>query len=191
MNTVMITRVAEAQWEAVANDRIVGHGDVSHRPDGRLFVSIDVWQDAIFDQLAAAMLAELPEPLYTLVGEADHELKSSWERLGFTESLPGRGNRLCGRQGGRRYWQLPYSGHRVSTHARSTAWAGGSGRDSARRECNNPVCKGSWGRRARRTMGFLCVREVTVGCSRDATDHGGPWRRSALSPHWQWAPGED
>ncbi|MGI5508988.1 hypothetical protein [Streptomyces sp. CA-106131] len=89
MNTVMITRVAEAQWEAVANDRIVGHGDVSHRPDGRLFVSIDVWQDAIFDQLAAAMLAELPEPLYTLVGEADHELKSSWERLGFTGFLRG------------------------------------------------------------------------------------------------------
>jgi ribosomal protein S18 acetylase RimI-like enzyme len=84
MNTVMITRVAEVQWEAVANDRIVGHGDVSHRPDGRLFVSIDVWQDAIFDQLAAAMLADLPEPLYTLVGEADQGLKSSWERLGFT-----------------------------------------------------------------------------------------------------------
>jgi ribosomal protein S18 acetylase RimI-like enzyme len=84
MNTVTITRVAEAQWEAVAHDRIVGQGDVSHRPDGRLFVSIDVWQDAIFDQLAAAMLADLPEPLYTVVGEADHDLKSSWERFGFT-----------------------------------------------------------------------------------------------------------
>lgn len=84
MNPVAITRVAEAQWEAVADDRIVGHGDVSHRPDGRLFISIDVWQDAIFDHLATAMLADLLEPLYTLVGEADHDLKSSWERLGFT-----------------------------------------------------------------------------------------------------------
>ncbi|POX42476.1 GNAT family N-acetyltransferase [Streptomyces sp. Ru72] len=84
MNTVMITRVAEAQWEAVADDRVVGQGDVSHRPDGRLFISIDVWQDAVFDQLAAAMLADLPEPLHTLVGEADHDLRSSWERLGFT-----------------------------------------------------------------------------------------------------------
>ncbi len=84
MNTVTITRVAETQWQALAEDRIVGHGDVSHRPDGRLFLSIDVWQDAIFDRLAAKMLADLPEPLYTLVGEADHDLKSSWERLGFT-----------------------------------------------------------------------------------------------------------
>ncbi|MFF4213254.1 GNAT family N-acetyltransferase [Streptomyces sp. NPDC001796] len=84
MNTVVITRVAEAQWEAVTDDRIVGQGDVSHRPDGRLFISIDVWQDAVFNQLAAAMLADLPAPLHTLVGEADHALKSSWERLGFT-----------------------------------------------------------------------------------------------------------
>ncbi|MGY6019830.1 GNAT family N-acetyltransferase [Streptomyces spinosirectus] len=83
MNTVAITRVAEAQWEAESEGLIVGHGDVSHRPDGRLFVSIDVWQDAIFDQLAAAMLADLHEPLYTLVGEADQDLQSCWERLGF------------------------------------------------------------------------------------------------------------
>lgn len=104
MNTV-ITRVAEAQWEAVADDRIVGHGDVSHRPDGRLFISIDVWQDAVFDQLATAMLADLPEPLYTLVGEADHDLKSSWERLGFTV--------------GRREWEyvLPTDSHETGLGA--------------------------------------------------------------------------
>ncbi|MEV0978559.1 GNAT family N-acetyltransferase [Streptomyces sp. NPDC049915] len=84
MNTVTITRVAPARWEAVADDRIVGHGDLSHRPDGRLFISIDVWQGAVFDELAAAMLADLPEPLHTVVGEADHDLRASWEALGFT-----------------------------------------------------------------------------------------------------------
>lgn len=84
MDTVVITRVAETQWEAVAGDLIVGHGDVAHRPDGRLFLSIDVWQDTIFDQLATAMLADLPAPVHTVVGEADRDLKSHWERLGFT-----------------------------------------------------------------------------------------------------------
>ncbi|MGI5454290.1 N-acetyltransferase family protein [Streptomyces sp. CA-249302] len=84
MDTVMITRVAEDRWEAVADDRIVGRGDVSQRPDGRRFISVDAWQDAVFDRLAATMLTQLPEPLHTLVGEADHDLKSSWERLGFT-----------------------------------------------------------------------------------------------------------
>lgn len=84
MNTVTITRVAANQWEAVTDDHIVGQGDISRRPDGRLFLSIDVWQDAVFDQLAAAMLADLPAPLHTLVDEADHDLKARWERLGFT-----------------------------------------------------------------------------------------------------------
>jgi len=97
MDTVAITRVAETRWEAVDAERIVGHGDVSHRPDGRLFISIDVWQDAIFDQLATAMLADLPEPLHTLVGEAEQDLRSSWERLGFTV--------------GRREWEYVLPGH--------------------------------------------------------------------------------
>jgi ribosomal protein S18 acetylase RimI-like enzyme len=84
VNTVTITRVETTQWEAVTDDRIVGRGDVSHRPDGRLFLSIDVWQDAVFDQLATAMLAELPKPLHTLVDETDHDLTARWARLGFT-----------------------------------------------------------------------------------------------------------
>ncbi|WP_169796982.1 GNAT family N-acetyltransferase [Streptacidiphilus griseoplanus] len=82
---MQITRVAETQWRAVdADDRIVGHGDVSYRPDGRLFVSIDVWRDGVFDLLADAMLADLPNPLHTLVGETDLDLKSCWEQVGFT-----------------------------------------------------------------------------------------------------------
>ncbi|NMO34279.1 GNAT family N-acetyltransferase [Streptomyces sp. GMY01] len=90
MDTVTITRIATTRWEAVADDRIAGHGDVAHRPDGRLFISIDVWQDALFDRLAAAMLAELPQPLHTLVAEDDQDLTARWERLGFA---PGRRER--------------------------------------------------------------------------------------------------
>ncbi|GGQ90364.1 GNAT family N-acetyltransferase [Kitasatospora griseola] len=84
MNTVMINRVDEAEWQAVADEQIVGHGDVSYRPDGRLFVSIDVWQDEAFDPLAEAMLGELPTAvLHTLVGGEDAELTARWERAGF------------------------------------------------------------------------------------------------------------
>lgn len=80
---VVITRVAETQWHAIEDDRVVGHGDTSRRPDGRIFLGIDSWQAAVFDQLAAAMLTELPTPLYTVVDEAARELTSSWQRAGF------------------------------------------------------------------------------------------------------------
>ncbi|WP_246212639.1 GNAT family N-acetyltransferase [Streptomyces abyssomicinicus] len=63
-----ITRVAQARWEAVA--------------------------DAAFDSLAAAMPADLPAPLHTLVGEDDHlhplvgeddpDTAARRERFGFT-----------------------------------------------------------------------------------------------------------
>jgi GNAT superfamily N-acetyltransferase len=84
MNTVMIDRVDETRWQAVADERIVGHGDVSRRPDGRLFLSIDVWQDQAFDPLATAMLGDLPGAvLHTLVGGEDAEQTARWERAGF------------------------------------------------------------------------------------------------------------
>ncbi|GAA3826382.1 GNAT family N-acetyltransferase [Streptomyces coacervatus] len=81
---VTITRVAETQWLAVEDDREVGRGDAVRRPDGRMFVSIDAWQDAVFDRLAAAMTADLPAPLYVVVGETDREVRTGWERAGFT-----------------------------------------------------------------------------------------------------------
>ncbi|MGF1427188.1 N-acetyltransferase family protein [Kitasatospora sp. LaBMicrA B282] len=84
LNSVQVTRVDETQWQATTGGLIVGHGDVSQRPDGRLFLSIDVWQDAVLDRLAATMLADLPTPLHTLVGEADLDLRSRWEQAGFT-----------------------------------------------------------------------------------------------------------
>lgn len=83
-NAVVITRVARGQWHALDDDLVVGRGHAHHRPDGRLFVSIDAWHDAAFDRLAEAMSAELPAPLYTVVDEADIELTDGWLRAGFT-----------------------------------------------------------------------------------------------------------
>lgn len=81
---VVVTRVAERQWHALADDQVVGRGYASRRPDGRIFLGIDSWHGAVFDRLADAMLADLPTPLYTVVDEADRDLTSSWERVGFT-----------------------------------------------------------------------------------------------------------
>ena len=83
-HTVAITRVAENQWHALEDDRVVGRGGASRRPDGRIFLGIDTWHGAVFDQLAGAMLADLPRPLHTVVDEADLDLTSNWERAGFT-----------------------------------------------------------------------------------------------------------
>ena len=80
----VITRVDDLRWQAVEDDRVVGHGEASRRPDGRVFLSIDTWHGAVFDRLATAMLADLPSPLYTMVDEADHDLTARWERAGLT-----------------------------------------------------------------------------------------------------------
>jgi ribosomal protein S18 acetylase RimI-like enzyme len=84
LNTVVITRVAPRHWHAVGDERVVGRGEASRRPDGRIFLSIDAWHDAVFDRLAQAMLADLPTPLYTVVDEADLGLTANWQRAGFT-----------------------------------------------------------------------------------------------------------
>jgi GNAT superfamily N-acetyltransferase len=83
MHPTVINRVAERQWHAVEDDQVVGRGDTSRRPDGRIFLSIDSWHDAVFDRLADAMLADLPRPLYTVVDETDLDLTSCWQRAGF------------------------------------------------------------------------------------------------------------
>ncbi|MFF4341829.1 GNAT family N-acetyltransferase [Kitasatospora sp. NPDC001540] len=82
-NTVQIIRVDETQWQALSDDVVVGEADLSRRPDGRRFVSIDVWDDAAFAPLAAAMLAALPAPLHTLVAGEDTESAARWGRAGF------------------------------------------------------------------------------------------------------------
>jgi GNAT superfamily N-acetyltransferase len=84
MHPTQITRVAQRQWHALHDDQVVGRGDTARRPDGRTFLSIDAWDDAVFDRLADAMLADLPRPLSTVVDEADLDLTARWRRAGFT-----------------------------------------------------------------------------------------------------------
>jgi ribosomal protein S18 acetylase RimI-like enzyme len=81
---VTVTRVAESQWLALDDGSELGSADVSRRPDGRLFVSIDTWEERVFDRLAAAVLAELPAPLHAVVDETDLDTRAAWERAGFT-----------------------------------------------------------------------------------------------------------
>ncbi|HEY3478256.1 MAG TPA: GNAT family N-acetyltransferase, partial [Streptomyces sp.] len=83
-SAVVITRVAQRHWHALEDDRVVGRGEACPRPDGRLFLGIDAWHEAVFDRLAAAMLPDLPRPLYTVVDEADLDLTAAWARAGFT-----------------------------------------------------------------------------------------------------------
>ncbi|MGY2061226.1 hypothetical protein ACW9HQ_40685, partial [Nocardia gipuzkoensis] len=83
-NSTAITRMGPTLWHAVAEDRVVGRGEASRRPDGRVFLSIDSWRDTDFDRLAAAMLPELSTPVYTVVDEVDTDLRTAWERAGFT-----------------------------------------------------------------------------------------------------------
>jgi ribosomal protein S18 acetylase RimI-like enzyme len=68
----------------VEDERVIGHGEASRRPDGRVFLSIDTWHGAVFDRLAAAMVADLPGPLHTMVDEADDDLTARWQRAGLT-----------------------------------------------------------------------------------------------------------
>jgi ribosomal protein S18 acetylase RimI-like enzyme len=82
-HAVAVMRISDRHWHALDDDQVVGRGEASRRPDGRLFLSIDAWHDPVFDQLAAAMLADLPKPLYTVVDEADIDLLLQWERAGF------------------------------------------------------------------------------------------------------------
>jgi GNAT superfamily N-acetyltransferase len=82
-HSLVITRVAERHWHALEDDLVVGRGQASSRPDGRVFLSIDVWHGEVFHRLADVILADLPTPLYTVVDEADLDLTSRWRRAGF------------------------------------------------------------------------------------------------------------
>jgi ribosomal protein S18 acetylase RimI-like enzyme len=83
-HAVLISHVAAGRWHALEDDLVVGRGEAVHRPDGRMFVSIDAWHDAAFVALAEAMLTTLPRPLHTMVDEADLGLTARWRRAGFT-----------------------------------------------------------------------------------------------------------
>jgi ribosomal protein S18 acetylase RimI-like enzyme len=83
-HAVLVSRVAADQWHALEDDLVAGRGEATRRSDGRTFVSIDAWHGTAFDRLAAAMLADLPRPLFTVVDEADLDLTAQWGRAGFT-----------------------------------------------------------------------------------------------------------
>lgn len=83
-HALTVTRVGDTQWQAAEGDLVVGHGDASRRPDGRLFVSVDAWHDAARDRLAATLLTDLPAPLHTVADATDHDAVAAWQRLGFT-----------------------------------------------------------------------------------------------------------
>lgn len=81
---VRITRVEPGLWHALDNGQLTGRGEATARPDGRIFLSVDAWHRSVFDQLAHAMLAALPEPVHTIVDETDHELLAAWQEAGLT-----------------------------------------------------------------------------------------------------------
>jgi ribosomal protein S18 acetylase RimI-like enzyme len=83
-DTTVIVRVAEGvHWHALDDDEVVGRGYALHRPDGRVFLGVDAWRDEVFHQLAAAMLADLPAPVYTVVDVDDLEDLARWQGAGF------------------------------------------------------------------------------------------------------------
>lgn len=61
------------------------HADVTFRPDGRAFVSVDAWSDAEFSAAAASTVAADARPLFTLVDDSEHEqhLRDLWQQIGF------------------------------------------------------------------------------------------------------------
>lgn len=81
---VEITQITPRLWHALDDDRVTGRGEAITRPDGRIFLSVDAWHRSVFDQLARAMLAALPDPLHTVVDESDQELLAGWQRAGLT-----------------------------------------------------------------------------------------------------------
>lgn len=79
-----ITRPETTSWTAHIDGQLVGSGDATPRSDGRLFISIDAWHRPVFDQLAHAMLADLPGELATLVDDFDQDLLDAWQSAGLS-----------------------------------------------------------------------------------------------------------
>ena len=72
-------------WHALEDDVVVGKGYALHRPDDRVFVSVDSWRDDVFAILAEAMVGDLARPVYTLVAEDDVEHLGRWSAAGFVD----------------------------------------------------------------------------------------------------------
>ncbi len=76
----------DVHWHALEDDVVVGRGYALHRPDGRVFVSVDTWRDDVFALLAEAMAGDLARPVFTLVAEDDVEHLGRWSALGFVDN---------------------------------------------------------------------------------------------------------
>jgi GNAT superfamily N-acetyltransferase len=82
----VIVRVSPGvHWHALEDDVVVGRGHALHRPDGRVFLSVDTWRDDVFVALAEAMARDLPRPLYTVVDDDDREHLGRWSDVGFRD----------------------------------------------------------------------------------------------------------
>jgi GNAT superfamily N-acetyltransferase len=82
----VIVRVSPGvHWHALEDDVVVGRGHALHRPDGRVFLSVDTWRDDVFVALAEAMAQDLPAPLYTVVDDDDREHLGRWSDVGFRD----------------------------------------------------------------------------------------------------------
>ncbi|GAA1094267.1 MULTISPECIES: hypothetical protein [Tsukamurella] len=82
-SSLTLQRADDGDWLAVdAEGLVIGRGGTSRRPG---FISVDAWSAPAFDLIAAAILAELPLPLCTLVAAGDDDLLAAWRRHGFAE----------------------------------------------------------------------------------------------------------
>lgn len=80
----MIVRVTPGvHWHALDDDEVAGRAYALHRPDNRVFVSVDTWRDDVFALLVAAVVADLPADLHTIVDEADAAELERWSAQGF------------------------------------------------------------------------------------------------------------
>jgi ribosomal protein S18 acetylase RimI-like enzyme len=83
----VIVRVTPGvHWHALDDDVVVGRAHALHRPDNRVFVSVDTWRDDVFSLLVAALGHDLPRDLRTIVDEADVGELDRWSAVGFRPS---------------------------------------------------------------------------------------------------------
>lgn len=80
-HVVRLTRTAG--WNLVRAGDTVGSGYATSRPDGRWFVSVDSWDDALYAPLLDAMSADLRHDLRTNISGADAPELARWRRFGF------------------------------------------------------------------------------------------------------------
>ncbi|MEV4512389.1 GNAT family N-acetyltransferase [Dactylosporangium sp. NPDC049525] len=83
-DTVVIARVVEGlRWDALDDDEVAGRGHALRRPDGRVFLGVDAWDDDVFHRLVTTMLGDLPGTVYTLVDDDDRDAQTRWRDAGF------------------------------------------------------------------------------------------------------------